>query len=253
MTDARPEDGPHGPAQHESPDISAQDDPITTLADVASSLAKQQSPEAMMQQVVTEAVAAIPGCDEVGITIVRADGRLETPAATGEIAAKCDQIQYNHREGPCLDAFRSNRIVRVDDLASDTRWPQFALAAADLGICGLLALPLNAPRNLMGALNLYALQPNAFDDPEVERIAAAFVTHAAIAIMHAELEANLRIGMESREEIGRAVGILMERHRITASVAFERLVSASQRTHRKLREVAHWVNDTGEDPEQLSR
>ena len=80
-------DGPDGPAQDESPDISGHDDPITTLADVASSLAKQQSPEAMMQQVVAEAAAAIPGCDEVGITIVQADGRLETPAATGELAA----------------------------------------------------------------------------------------------------------------------------------------------------------------------
>ena len=59
--------------------------------------------------------------------------------------------------------------------------------------------------------------------------------------------------VESREQIGRAVGILMERHRITASASFERLIAASQRTHRKLREVAQWVNETGEDPEQLSR
>ena len=241
MTDARPQDGP------------AEDDPLTTIADIASSLALQSSPDAMMQQVTVEALAAIPGCDEVGITLVRGDGRLETPAATGEIAAKCDQIQYNYREGPCLEAFRTNQIVRVDDIASDTRWPQFALAAADLGIGGMLALPLSAPRNLMGALNLYAMSPNAFDDPDVERIAAAFVTHAAIAIMHSELEANLRVGMESREQIGRAVGILMERHRLTASAAFERLVASSQRTHRKLRDVAQWVNDTGEDPEELAR
>jgi AmiR/NasT family two-component response regulator len=71
--------------------------------------------------------------------------------------------------------------------------------------------------------------------------------------MHAELEANLRLGLASREEVGRAVGILMERHRLTSAAAFDRLVETSQRTHRKVRDVARWVNDTGEDPEAMSQ
>ena len=65
---------------------------------------------------------------------------------------------------------------------------------------------------------------------------------------YADLEANLRIGLETRELVGRAVGILMERHRVTAQLAFDMLVTASQESHRKLRDIAAQVTETGEDP-----
>jgi GAF domain-containing protein len=137
-------------------------------------------------------------------------------------------------------------------MAREQRWPRFARRAAGLGVGSLLAVPLTTPRGTIGALNLYAARPGAFDDDD-ELTAVAYATHAAIALANAELESNLRTGLATREEIGRAVGILMERHRITASAAFDMLVVASQHSHRKLRDVAAWMNETGEDLAALIR
>jgi GAF domain-containing protein len=114
----------------------------------------------------------------------------------------------------------------------------------------MLAVPMTGPRGVFGALTFYATDPQAFS-AEFVALAAAYGTHAGMAVGHAELEANLRVGLETREEIGRAVGIIMERHRLNPTGAFDLLVFASQRAHMKLRDVAAWVNETGEDPENL--
>jgi GAF domain-containing protein len=166
------------------------------------------------------------------------------------MAAACDHLQERLGEGPCLGAIDDSRPIRVRDMTIEGRWPRFAPPAAELGVRSMLAVPLATPRGVAGALNLYARRPDAFDDDD-ELIAAALATHAGIAVAHAELEANLRIGLRTREEIGRAVGILMERHRVTASAAFDMLVLASQHSHRKLRDVAAWMTETGEDPARL--
>jgi hypothetical protein len=109
---------------------------------------------------------------------------------------------------------------------------------------------LTGPRGPLGALVHYVTETEAFDE-EAEAIASAFGAHAGIALTHADLEGNLRTGLRTREEIGRAVGILMERHRVTVGAAFDMLVVASQYSHRKLREVAAWMAETGEVPTAL--
>jgi PAS domain-containing protein len=220
---------------------------VRTLAAAATDLAEQQTPAATLEHVATQALRAVPGCEEVGVTVVRSHGRIDTPACTGELSAVCDQLQYELNEGPCLGAVGDSRPIRVTDMATETRWPQFAPRAAQLGVGSMLAVPLSTPRGVLGALNFYAKAPEAFDDDDV-LVAQAYATHAGIALAHAELEANLRIGLRTREEIGRAVGILMERHRATATAAFDMLVVASQHSQRKLRDIAAWVNETGEDP-----
>jgi GAF domain-containing protein len=223
---------------------------LRAVAQAAETLARQENPALTMEEVVGQAVASVPGCEEAGITLVRARRSIETPAATAPLAARCDQLQHALSEGPCLDAFDTNQIVRVDDLADDLRWPRFVQEAVELGVRSVLTLPLTTPRGMVGTLNLYSSKPDAFD-MDSELVGSAYATHAAIALMHADLEENLRIGLSTREEIGRAVGILMERHRINATGAFDMLVYASQHAHRKLRDVAMWVNETGEDPDSL--
>jgi GAF domain-containing protein len=140
-------------------------------------------------------------------------------------------------------------VVRVGSAPRDLRWPRFAEGVAQLGLASILAIPLS-PRGVNAVLSLYATAEDAFT-AEDEFIGRAFATHAGIALVHAELEANLRTALHSRECIGQAVGILMERHRVAAGQAFDLLVYASQRTHRKLRDLAKWVVATGEDPHRL--
>jgi GAF domain-containing protein len=222
----------------------------TALAEVAAELARRDDPVQALEYVAAKAATLVPGSDAVGVTIARSGGRVEAAAATHELAEACDRVQFQLHEGPCLSAMDVSAPKHALDLAREKRWPRFARLAARVGARSLIAVPLTAQRGTVGALTFYARTPNAFDREDV-LLAQAYATHAAIALAHAELEANLRLGMETREEIGRAVGILMERHRITSAAAFDMLVLASQQSHRKLRDIAAWMNETGEDPSTL--
>ena len=223
---------------------------VQMLAGAATHLSRQESVPAILTSIVQRARLSVPGCDEVGVTLVRGRGLPETPAATGLLAAQCDALQYELGEGPCLGVIDDSTVNVSHDLSADQRWPKFGPRAAELGVHSALAVSLATPRGVTGALNFYATARKAFD-ADAELIGRAFATHAAIALANAELEVSLRKAIETRQEIGCATGILMERHRVSASDAFSMLVRASQRTNRKLREIAARVCETGEDPRSI--
>ena len=145
-------------------------------------------------------------------------------------------------------------IFYADDLGRDLRWLHFAPPATKKGIRSVLALPLSADAQL-GALNLYARSPIAFG--VVDRAKAAILVSMAsvalsVAHSHEDEERraeNLHAALASRETIGEAIGILMERERITADHAFDILRRASQHLNVKLREVAEKLVETGEEPD----
>jgi len=58
--------------------------------------------------------------------------------------------------------------------------------------------------------------------------------HAAVAYSGAQREENLLAAIETRDLIGQAVGLLMERYNITASRAFDTLVRFSRQPNRQL-------------------
>ncbi len=62
---------------------------------------------------------------------------------------------------------------------------------------------------------------------------------------------NLQTALLSREIIGQAQGILMERERITADQAFDLLRRSSQHLNLKLRDVAQELVDTGAVPGEI--
>ena len=64
----------------------------------------------------------------------------------------------------------------------------------------------------------------------------------------ADKQANLEKAIESHRMIGQAVGVLVERHRLTPSQAFQQLRRASQDRNVRLREIARRVLETGLDP-----
>lgn len=240
----------HGGGADPATSRAVQERPMRAIADAALDIARAEDPVGTLDRVVDRVRSIVPSAEEAGVTLVRSRGRTETPATTGPLAGACDQLQHRLGEGPSITAMSGEVPIRVPDLAADLRWRRFAPRGAALGVRSVLALPLVTPRGTLGALSLYAREPNSFDD-EDELVGGAFATHAGTALMHVELEANLRTGLQTREEIGRAVGILMERHRVTAAAAFDMLVVASQHAHRKLRDVASWMNETGEDPSAL--
>lgn len=79
---------------------------------------------------------------------------------------------------------------------------------------------------------------------------ALAVDRVAAAQQAADRESNLQLAMESHRLIGQAVGILVERHRLTPGAAFDQLKSASQNRNLRLRELARRVIESGMEPHE---
>ncbi|MGH3607738.1 MAG: ANTAR domain-containing protein [Pseudonocardiaceae bacterium] len=146
-----------------------------------------------------------------------------------------------------MDAIYVEQTVRVSDTASEDRWPEFAKRAAQLGVGSMLSFQLYVVGDNLGALNLYNREPDAFDD-ESEHVGLLFASHAAVAMAGAQRNEQLIRAIGTRDLIGQAKGILMDRHKLTAEQAFLLLVRASQATHTKLRDIAEQLTTVGQLP-----
>jgi GAF domain-containing protein len=181
---------------------------------------------------------------EAGLVLVTR-GRLVPQATTGRAPHLLDRAQQQLGAGPCIEAATVQSTVRVVDTLADGRWGEFCATAAGLGVRSMLCVPLGVDERCLGTLSLFADRPAAFTDRD-ERVTALFATLAALALADAQRAEQLRTALESRDLIGQAKGILMERERITASDAFDRLAEQSQLRNVKLTVVARHLVETGE-------
>ena len=224
-----------------------------SVAETAQTLFNAGSVVDTLDSVVATAVATIDGCDWAGVFLFEGDV-VVTPAYTDPIVTEADSLQHLAGEGPCLDAIAQRLVFYAEDLCSDPRWPGFATRAATIGIRGALALPLTSDGH-RGAVNLYARSPSAFG--VVDRAKAVILSSLAsvalsVAFSHEDEErraADFAAALRTREVIGEALGILMERERISANQAFDILRRASQHLNIKLRDIAQDLVETGEDPD----
>jgi GAF domain-containing protein len=220
---------------------------LQMLAEFAVDMADAPTLDDALQRALELAIDIVPGCEQAGISLQR-EKRVETPASVGPLAKACDRLQEQLGKGPCVTALREADVVRIDDILTDERWPDFAEGAAQLGLRSMFACRLATTRDVLGALNLYSSEPDAFGS-DSENLALGYATHVSLALSAIDKEKNLRKAMDSREIIGQAMGILMERHRITASQSFDLMVHVSQRSNVKLRAIAEELVQTGKLPE----
>jgi len=211
-----------------------------TLADVARALLDEDDVEATLKKITALAVETIDGSDHAGVSLIEGR-RVSTPAASDDVPAQVDAIQYETDQGPCVDAIREHETFRIDDLASEDRWGEFSRRAAEeTGVASMLSFRLFAQGDTMGALNLYSKQRSAFDD-EALAVGSVFATHAAVALAGAQQNEQMDKALQSRDVIGQAKGILMAQQNVSADEAFDILRRASQRMNIKLRELAERV------------
>ncbi len=214
------------------------------LAALARSLAAEADLTGVLSRVLEASKTQIEGAEHAGMTALSRHG-ASTPAATDQLVLVIDDLQYSTGEGPCLSAAADHEpVVIVDDLTTEARWPVFSPGAISHGIRSMLSFRLYTDRVSIGALNVYARQPHAFAADSVHA-GALLAAHSAVAIAAATTSADLLAGLESRDVIGQAKGILMERYKVTPSEAFDLLVTASQNSNRKLRDLAAELSDTG--------
>ncbi len=217
------------------------------LSDLARLLEAEDDVEATLTAVVHAAVGTVPGADHASISSVKKRQEVHTLAATGQLSRACDRAQYEAGQGPCLDSLYDQKTVRLPDMRTEQRWPDFAKRAEEVGVASMLSVQMYVDGDDLGALNLASAQVDAFDD-ESEHVALLFASHAAVAMAGAQQQEQLHSALETRDLIGQAKGILMERFRITGDKAFQLLVRASQTTNRRLPDIAEELVSSGELP-----
>jgi len=225
-------------------DPASRDDAVAATASFARELSTSASEPQQLELAVATVVALVEGCDHAGVTMVTRHG-LETMAATSELVTNGDQLQYELGEGPCLDTVKTHTTVISSEIASDPRWPRWGpVVAQRYGFGSLLSLLLYTGQDSYGALNLYSGRPNAYSRDDI-LVAHSLAAHLAVAVAAAREIDHRGIAMVSRLVIGQAEGILMERYKITAEQAFDRLRNLSVDFNRKLSLVAEEIVATG--------
>jgi len=107
---------------------------------------------------------ALPSAAVAGMSVLGEDEQPTTAIYTDEESPEIDAAQYREGKGPCLDAWRYNRVIRVDRVEDWAEtYPGFVTACADHGVLSTLSLPMVSGGVAIGALNLYARAPDGFD------------------------------------------------------------------------------------------
>ena len=219
--------------------------PGHAVASAARSIHHSHSLDDTLLSIAAAAQASVPGFDQVGISVIHRDGKVETKAAVGDLVERLDEIQYELGEGPCVESLRESHLVIAPRIRHDQRWPRFVPRAVELGLKSQLAVRLYLDdEGTLGGLNLYSTESEELH-PEAEGIADLFAAHAAIALGYAHERATLNEALHSRKVIGQAVGILMERYQMNEDRAFAFLVRASSHANIKLRAIAQELVDQG--------
>jgi anti-anti-sigma factor len=180
-----------------------------------------------------DAVDALPGAEGACVALAVRRRQLLFRSDTGSRPRTFMAVQQLLGSGPSWDVAWQDGAVVVHDLAADRQWPALSAEAGDLGMRSVLGLHLGTPGQSIGSLTVYSAQPGAFDEA-TERLGRTYAALAAVALARAQREHHLRRAVCSRDRIGQAKGILMERHHVTAEQAFETLIEVSRECNVKL-------------------
>ena len=208
------------------------------MAAAAREMQDQDDPESTVRTAVELLVSNVAGCDSASISLVHGKRRVETPAASDELAATGDRLQAELGEGPALDTLWDVDTAYVPHLAADPRWPTWGPSLAEkTGAGSVLTLRLFTIRDIIGALSMYSTRADAFSaEDKAEGVALA--AHIALAVLSAQKLDQYEAALDSRTLIGQACGLVMERYDVDAHRAFALLTRLSSTHNVKLRQIA---------------
>ncbi len=213
------------------------------MAELARTLASPRGLDEILSSVTAAAKELIPGVDAAGILLVGRGGTFESVAQVTDLPHQLDELQMRYNEGPCVQAALQDVVVRTDDFREETRCPQYAPACVKIGVLSGLSFKLYTADRTAGALNLFGFNPRVWDT-DAETTGTVLAAHAAAALLaHREGE-QLRSALSTRDRIGQAKGIIMERYKVDDLQAFEMMRRLSQDANKKLTEIAQQVIDT---------
>lgn len=223
------------------------EDMAAAFADIAAALHEEPGVDETVEAVLRFALHAVD-CTHAGVMLVSDSGRRVETTATDPVVEKADQLQLEYQEGPCLSAIVQHHTYLVRDTATDGRWPRWAPRVAELGLRCALGIRLHTNSTTIGSLNLFNTEPDVFDSND-EAVAQILARHASVALASARQDETLAQAIDTRNLIGQAQGLLMERFDLDPDQAFAVLRRYSQDHNVKLREVAKRLVDTRRLPD----
>jgi GAF domain-containing protein len=195
------------------------------------------------------------GCVDVldvgaaGLMLVAPEGDLRVMASSSEAMRLLELFELQSQEGPCLDCYRTGEPVVNQDLAmvNGRRWPRFAAEALAAGFHSVHALPMRLRGAVIGALNLFHVEPGEMRPADVAA-AQAMADVATIAILQHRatrgaqvINEQLNHALNSRIVIEQAKGMVAERVGLNMEQAFSTLRNHARNHNRRLVDVARDV------------
>jgi GAF domain-containing protein len=226
----------------------------TTFARIHGMLLSREASTHAVHQLAQVARDLIGSAAGAGVSLLETDGQKMTTAATDRLVEAADALQYEIGEGPCLSAWATATVQRIDDTAVDTHWPVWSAAAARLGVRSMLSTPLVVRGDTLGALKVYATTPGAFTVEDEHML--GLLAGAAATLLSAgqstdaphRLSAALQEALTDRQSTDMAVGILMERRDLEQAPARALLLETARTSGRPLLEIARQILDRTTDP-----
>ena len=205
------------------------------------------APDGILAEICRAAVDLIPGADHACISTLEADEQLQTQAASDDVARLMDRLESEAHEGPCLDSIEQDSVQHDADIANGSKWPKLAeLTLSRTPVRGMLGYQLLDGLGSRAAFNVFSDTPDALTKESVD-IGAVLASFTSVALAAAQRHAtaeNLRRGLESNREIGKAIVMLMAAHKVNDEEAFEILRGASSRTNTQLAALASKINES---------
>jgi hypothetical protein len=205
--------------------------PETSLARaqgrLAHALRQERSPEYALQEITANATEIVPGTQCAGIIVIRRGHSLHSAAYTGDLALQVDLAHAETGEGPCLTTGEPDAVHVIEDMSREERWPRFTRSALDLGVASMVSCGVHSEPGRRSVLNVYAPHPGVFDSVNAQLL-AAYAAFASYALASTADVGALKQAMVTRQTIGEATGILMERHQLSSREALDALVEMAR-------------------------
>jgi GAF domain-containing protein len=215
----------------------------TALSQMAGLVLSRETVDTALELVTSLAATATAGTLGAGVTVVDEHGK-RSRAASNSATEEADALQYEFDEGPCLTAWRTREVVRIDDTATDGRWPRWNQAVSRLGVRSVVSAPLLVGEESIGAMKVYCERPVNYG-PQDEHVMRLLAGQAAILLANSQslqearrLSRQLTEALASRDAVARATGVLLAQGAASEQEAFATLAAAARQADRPVQDVA---------------
>lgn len=210
-------------------------------------LLSEETVEHAVELLAQAAKSTVPGAIGAGVTVISSAGSKESAGSTDRVVREADDLQYTTGEGPCLSAWASRKAVNVEDVQSDSRWPDWSAAVVGLPVRSVMSTPMLHQDTAVGALKVYSATDHAFT-AETERLLTMFAGPAAALLAHVQtkdlpvqLSASIQRVMGRRDTINIGKGVLMAVHGFDEGAATKQMIKMAHAERSTLLEAAERI------------